>query len=117
MLANKTQGMILSVSYWNVKDKVVHLLHKVGITPQELKNQGVYDEIVEAVEALERRPKEDFMKYVKRVTRNEIATRILKDEISDTLNIKNMESLDEGDLKTLNENLAALHYLKSLGKE
>ena len=116
VLANKTQGMIFNVSYWNVKDKVVHLLHKVGITPQELKNQGVYDEIVEAVEALERRPKEDFMKYVKRVTRNEIATRILKDEISDTLNIKNKESLDEGDLKTLNENLAALHYLKSLGK-
>ena len=82
-----------------------------------MKNQGVYDEIVEAVEALERRPKEDFMKYVKRVTRNEIATRILKDEISDTLNIKNKESLDEGDLKTLNENLAAFHYLKSLAKE
>lgn len=117
VLANKTEGMIFNVSYWNVKYKVVYLSHKVGITPQELQNQGVYDDIVEAVEVLERRPKENFMKYVKRVTRNEIATRILKDEISDTLNINNKESLDEGDLKTLNENLAALHYLKSLEKK
>ena len=117
VLANKKEGMVFDESYWDVKDKVVYLLHKVGITPHELKNQGVYDEIVEAVEALERRPKEDFMDNVKRVARNEIAISILKDEIYNALSISKREKLNEDDLKTLNEYLAALQYLKSLAKE
>ena len=57
------------------------------------------------------------MDYVKRVARNENVIWILRGEIYGALCITKRESLDEDDLKSLNENLAALHYLKSLGKE
>lgn len=117
IFANKKEGTVFNDSYWGFKQKVVYLLHKVAINSQELKNQGFPAEIIKAVKVLERKSEEDFMEYVKNVAKNEIAINILKDEINDTLYIKDKESLGEEDLKTLNENLAALHYLESQAKK
>lgn len=117
VLANKKEGMVFDESYWKIDDKIVYFLHKVSINPHILKKQGFSNEIIEAVKALERKPMEDFMDYVKRVARNEIAISILKDEIYEALHITNKESLNVDDLKILNENLAALHYINSLSKK
>ena len=117
VIANKKEGTVFDESYWVFEEKVVYLLHKVEINTQELENQGIPVEIIKAVKALERKPGETFMDYVKRVCRNEIAISILKDEIYNALSISKREKLNEDDLKTLNEYLAALQYLKSLAKE
>ncbi len=117
VLANKKEGIVFDESYWVFKEKVIYLLHKVAINPQELKDQGFPVEIIKAVKALERKPEEDFMDFVKRAAENEIARCILKDEIYEALSISKRECLDENDLKSLNENLAALHYLESLERK
>ena len=117
VLANKKNGMVFDDSYLDFEDKIVYLLHKVAVNSRELQKQDFSDEIIEAVRILERRPAEVFMDYVKRVARNENVIWIIRGEIYEALCITKRESLDEDDLKSLNENLAALHYLKSLGKE
>ena len=90
------------------------MFYKAAISSRELQKQGFSDEITEAVKALERKPKEDFMSFVKRAARNEIAKDILYDEIYEALQINKRERIDEDDFKTLNENLEAYHYLESL---
>ena len=117
VLANKKEWMVFDESYWEFEDKVVYLLYKAAINVQELQKQGFSDVIIEAVKALERKPGEDFMDFVKRAAKNEIDRGILKDEVFNALNIRNRESLDADDFKTLNEHLTALHYLNSLAKK
>ena len=58
-----------------------------------------------------------LIEYVKRAADNNIAKSILRDEIYEALHITEKESLNVDDLKILNENLAALHYLDSLAKK
>lgn len=114
VLANKKEGVVFDQSYWDYEEKVVYLLHKVGVSTLKLQKQGFPDGIIKAVKAIDRKPRDIFMAFVKRAAKNEIARVILKDEIYDALNINNKERLDEDDFNTLNENLAALRYLKSL---
>ena len=117
VLANKKEGMVFDKSYWEFEQKVVYLLYKVAINFKELQKYGFSDDIIETVKVLGRRNEEDFIDYVKRVAKNKISRGILNSEISDALYIKERKSLNAEDLKTLNENLAAYHYLESLEKE
>jgi hypothetical protein len=66
---------------------------------------------------LSRKTDESLIEYVKRAADNNIAKSILRDEIYEALHITEKESLNVDDLKILNENLAALHYLDSLAKK
>lgn len=116
-LANKKEGMVFDDSYWEFEQKVVYLLYKTAINSKELQKQGFSDVIIKSVKVLERKTEESYMDYVKRVAKNKISRGILYNEISDALYIKERKSLNAKDLKTLNENLAAYHYLESLEKE
>lgn len=114
---NITEGTIFDDTYWDIEDKVVYLLHKVDVSSALLRNQDFPAVIIAAIDALSRKKGECLMDYVKRATGNGIAISILENEIDEALSIRKREKLDEDDLKTLNEYLAALHYLKSLAKE
>ena len=114
VLANKKAGTVFDEIYWDFEKEVAYMFYKAAISSRELQKQGFSDEITEAVKALERKPKEDFMSFVKRAARNEIAKDILYDEIYEALQINKRERIDEDDFKTLKENLEAYHYLESL---
>ena len=115
VLANKKEGTEFHVPYGDINEKLVYLLHKVVVTPQELISQDFPDEVVEAVKVLERKSDEAYIDYVKRAVQNELSREIIREEIDDALYIdKSKESLDAEDFKIINENLQALHYLKSL---
>ncbi len=117
VLENKKAETTFDESYWDIEEKVVYMLHHVGIAAEVLRENEFPEEIVEAVNNLSRKSDESLMDYVKRAAKNEIATSILRDEIYEVLRISKRESLNADDLKTLNENLAALHYLESLAKD
>lgn len=116
VLAHKKEGTIFHiVSYRDIDEKLVYLLHRVVVTPQELINQGFPDEVVKAVDALERKPNEVYLDYVKRAAQFQLSRDLIKEEIDKALYIdKSKESLDAEDFKIINENLQAFHYLKSL---
>lgn len=117
VLENKKDETTFDESYWDIEEKVVYLLHKVEISLAVLRSQEFPAVIIDAIDALSRKTDESLMEYVKRAADNEIAKCIIRDEIYEALSISKRESLDEDDLKILNENLAALHYIKSLVKE
>lgn len=117
VLENKKTETTFDESYWDIEEKIVYLLHEVDVSPAVLHSQGFPDDIIAAIDALSRKTDESLIEYVKRAADNNIAKSILWDEIYEALHITKRESLDEEDLKTLNENLAALHCLESLAKK
>lgn len=117
VLANKKEGMVFDESYWDFEEKVVYLLHMVDVSSAVLRSQGFPAVIITANDALSRKTDESLIEYVKRAADNNIAKSILRDEIYEALHITEKESLNVDDLKILNENLAALHYLDSLAKK
>lgn len=114
VLAKKKKGQQFEQSYWDFNTKVAYLLHEVSISAEEIKSRGFPKEVVKTLEVLERRKAEDFVRYVKRVAKDESAKDIINDKIEATLYINDRESIDIEDVKMLNENLEALRYLRSL---
>ena len=72
------------------------------------------EEIVEAVEAMKKKDDETFIQYVERAAQNELARELIEDQVRLAVDISSLKSIDEAMVKTLNENLEALHYLESL---
>jgi len=117
VLDNKKAETTFEESYWDFEEKVVYLLHMVDVSSAVLRSQGFPAVIITANDALSRKTDESLIEYVKRAADNNIAKSILRDEIYEALHITEKESLNVDDLKILNENLAALHYLDSLAKK
>jgi len=117
VLDNKKAETTFEESYWDFEEKVVYLLHMVDVSSAVLRSQGFPALIITANDALSRKTDESLIEYVKRAADNNIAKSILRDEIYEALHITEKESLNVDDLKILNENLAALHYLDSLAKK
>lgn len=71
---------LLSVSYFmnDENDKVVAILHDIledsEVTKEELSEFGYPDEIIESIEILTRKDKEDYSKYIDRVIASENLT-------------------------------------------
>lgn len=117
VLDNKKAETTFEESYWDFEEKVVYLLHMVDVSSAVLRSQGFPAVIITANDALSRKTDESLIEYVKRAADNNLAKSILRDEIYEALHITEKESLNVDDLKILNENLAALHYLDSLAKK
>ena len=117
VLDNKKAETTFEESYWDFEEKVVYLLHMVDVSSAVLRSQGFPAVIITANDALSRKTDESLIEYLKRAADNNIAKSILRDEIYEALHITEKESLNVDDLKILNENLAALHYLDSLAKK
>ena len=116
VLLNKKAGLSFYLPFWSTQMRIVSMLNKVSASPELLIKQGFPDEIVTSVKALERKPEEDFLHYVKRAANDEFAKEIIEEEINDALRIRDLEIIDDDRVKALNENLAALRYLESLNK-
>lgn len=113
LLENKKEGESYEYPFYETKKLMVYLLNKVSANPVQLREQNFPDEIVNAVETLIRKPDETFLQYVKRAAQNIIAKEIIEDRVRTAVDISTLESIDDAMVKTLNENLAALHLLNS----
>ena len=72
------------------------------------------ERIVEAVEAMKKKEDETFIQYVEKAAQNELARELIEDQVRLAVDISSLKSIDGAMVKTLNENLEALHYLESL---
>ena len=113
-MANKKEGESYENPFYETEELMVYLLDKVSTKPAQLREQNFPDEIVNAVEALVRKPDETFLQYVERAAQNVIAKEIIEDRVRTAVDISTLKSIDDAMVKTLNENLAALHLLDSI---
>ena len=100
--------------YYETEGQIVCLLSKASVSASKLKEMGFTEEIVDAVEAMKKKDDETFIQYVERAAQNELARELIEDKVRLAVDISSLKSIDGAMVKTLNENLEALHYLESL---
>ena len=113
-LESKKEGDTYDDVYYETEGLIVYLLSKASVSASKLKEMDFSEEIVEAVEAMKKKDDETFIQYVERAAQNEIARELIEDQVRLAVDISSLKSIDETMVKTLNENLEALHYLESL---
>ena len=69
---------ILICPFGNTEIMMVYLLWKSSANPALLKEQGFSEDIINAVDLLERRPDETFLQYVERASNSKYAKDIIK---------------------------------------
>ena len=87
--------------------KIVALLHDVvedsDVRLTDLIEQGFSEKIVSAVDALTKRPDEDYECYLARVADNKIARDVKVEDLKDNLDVTRLESLSDGDLRRISK--------------
>jgi hypothetical protein len=111
VLEMKKTGMVFEEPGWHIDRTVIGYLDTVGATPEYLEEKGFPKKIINAVDALRRKPDEEFLKYLKRAAKNKIAREILLKRVCYSFDIKDKKYIDEATLEKLNEVLAAYHIL------
>jgi (p)ppGpp synthase/HD superfamily hydrolase len=91
------------------------LLHDVvedtGRTPDDLRAEGVPETVLAAVDALTKRPGEDYPAFVARAAAHPVARRVKRADIDDNLDVTRLASVAERDRERLNRYLAARRLL------
>ena len=91
------------------------LLHDViedsEITAQDLLDEGIPAEVVEAVRCLTKNEGEEYMAFVARAKRNKLAAKVKKADIEDNIDVLRLASLNEYDLARIQKYHAAWHFL------
>ena len=101
-----------------LKEKIVGVLHDVVEdtywTPNKLKDKGFSQEIVEAVDAISKRDKEAYDDYMRRVLNNPIAVRVKMNDLSDNMDIRRWNEVQEKDIPRLQKYLSAYKQLTEI---
>lgn len=97
-------------------EKIVGVLHDLledtNMTSQDLIDEGFNSEIITAIELLTKEPTDnDYTTYIKKVKTNSIATQVKINDLTDNMNIKRLDKLNDDDMKRLNKYLYAYHEL------
>ncbi|HEY9298224.1 MAG TPA: GTP pyrophosphokinase [Phormidium sp.] len=89
----------------SVAEKIVGVLHDSiedsELTLEDLENAGFPDEIIEAIEAITKRPHEHYQAYLNRVIGNALALRVKIADMLDNMDIKRIAEPTEKDWKRL----------------
>ena len=105
----------------DMEEQLLGALHDVlersVLTTADLELKGFPPRVLTALEHISRRKEEDYMGYIDRVAMNGLATRVKLHDLSDKMDIRHMDVLDQSDLKRYNRQLAAYHKLRKLAEE
>jgi (p)ppGpp synthase/HD superfamily hydrolase len=92
------------------------LLHDViedsDITAEQLLEEGIPVEVVEAVKYLSKHEGEDYMEFVARAKKNTLAAKVKIADIEDNIDVLRLTSLDEHDLARIKKYHSAWRFLK-----
>lgn len=101
-----------------LQEKIVGVLHDVvedtDWTPNELKEKGFSQEIVEAVDAISKRDNEAYDDYMLRVINNPIAIRVKMNDLSDNMDIRRWKEIQDKDIPRLQKYLSAYKQLTEI---
>lgn len=98
------------------EEKIVGALHDVvedsDWTYDDLRKAGFTEQIVAAVKALTKESDDtDYEQFVERTRKNPLAIRVKLNDLTDNMDIRRMESVEEKDVKRLNKYLRAYKTL------
>lgn len=86
-------------------EKATALLHDViedsSYTPEKLKENGIPNQVIEAVLCLTKQENETYNNFIQRAKNNEIAKVVKKADIEDNINILRLVEVDQKDLDRL----------------
>ena len=97
------------------KAKIVALLHDTiedtYITEDYLRQQGLPDDIVDAVMSVTRREGEDYGAFIRRAAANPIGRQVKIADLEDNMDIRRLPDISDRDVLRLRKYLRAWHYL------
>ncbi|WP_129593590.1 HD domain-containing protein [Seramator thermalis] len=98
-----------------LQEKIVGVLHDViedtSWTLEQLRAEGFSEEIVEGIDAMSRRDNESYDEYLLRVEKNDIATRVKINDLSDNMDIRRWNEVPYHELARLQKYLKAYKQL------
>lgn len=98
-----------------LSEKIVAVLHDViedsDLTLEELVNLGFPQDIIAAIDAMTKRPKEDYDLYLNRVKSSAIATQVKIADLRDNMDISRIANPTDKDYQRLEKYKKALKLL------
>lgn len=70
-------------------------------TPDDLRELGISEEVVEAVELLSRRQSETYEQFIERIKSNELARKVKLVDLADNMDLSRLDEIGEKDLERL----------------
>jgi (p)ppGpp synthase/HD superfamily hydrolase len=75
------------------------ILEETSVTKEDLLNMGFDEYIVESIDVLTKKKKQDYMDYIKCIKNNRRAREIKLIDLKDNINLTRLEIVTEKDLK------------------
>lgn len=96
------------------KTKIVALLHDVvedsNYTIEQLKK--IFDnDIIEAIDLLTKKKKQDYFEYLNAIKRNEIAKKVKISDLKHNMDLKRLSKINDNDLKRFEKYKKSLEFL------
>ena len=98
-----------------IEEKIVGVLHDVledtELTIGDLLIEGFSEEMVDAVHTLSKLENEDYDHYLRRVMRCNLATRVKLNDLTDNMDLRRLETLEDEDIFRMRKYLNAYNQL------
>lgn len=98
-----------------IEEKIVGVLHDVledtTLTIGNLLIEGFSEEMVDAVHTLSKLENEDYDHYLRRVMRCNLATRVKLNDLTDNMDLRRLETLEDEDIFRMRKYLNAYNQL------
>lgn len=98
-----------------LEEKIVGVLHDVledtEMTIIGLTNEGFSEDIIDAVHTLTKLENEEYDHYIGRVERDDLATRVKLNDLTDNMDLRRLELLTDDDVARMRKYLAAYNQL------
>ncbi len=91
---------------------VLHdVIEDTPLTLEQLRNEGIPETVIEAVDRLTRKADEPYETFIRRIKGSPIAEKVKKADLKDNMNIQRFDELRETDLNRLRRYHAAYRTL------
>ena len=98
-----------------LEEKIVGALHDLvedtHIRLMDLSKEGFSEEVIDAVHALTKLENEDYEHYLRRVMRNNLATRVKLNDLTDNMDIRRLKIITDDDVARMRKYLNAYNQL------
>jgi (p)ppGpp synthase/HD superfamily hydrolase len=105
----------LMMSVDNDDEKIVAVMHDIvedtDITLDDLKNEGFSEQVISAIECVTKKKGEDYNSFIKRISRNRLATRVKLADLEDNMDLSRLDTVTDKDLERLEKYIKAKKQL------
>ena len=98
-----------------LEEKIVGALHDLvedtHLNLMDLSKEGFSEEVIDAVHALSKLENEDYDHYISRVMRNNLATRVKLNDLTDNMDLRRLKTITDEDVTRMRRYLEAYNQL------